>query len=226
MTLHTPYFKNKKLKLVMTLHPHLPSDSYIHSKSSPPTDVTCITLDPDQWYLKVANAACANSPRLALWSICCFNIFSSFYLFAGNTCDLSPLLFLSREGQPFPTVGCLHGTCLLLQVVFWGFPWNAQKFGRDFSALLELIVNFEGGLGPDEKSRGKAVFVWGGVRALERLTVQVGFWNTSLLAFWELLYILVLGFVFNPSNHQLCVHWGCKVTCVAPLYTHQVESRI
>ena len=22
---------------------------------------------------------------------------------------------------------------------------------------------------------------------------------------------------------QLCVHWGCKVTCVAPLYTHQVK---
>jgi len=48
-----------------------------------------------------------------------------------------------------------------------------------------------GGLGPEEKSRGKEVFVWGGVRALERLAVQ------------------------------LCVHWGCKVTCVAPLYTHQ-----
>ena len=33
--------------------------------------------------------------------------------------------------------------------------------------------HFEGGLGPEEKSRGKEVFVWGGVRALERLAVQV-----------------------------------------------------
>ena len=57
---------------------------------------------------------------------------------------------------------------------------------------LELIVNFKGGLGPDEKSRGKAVFVWGGVRALERLTVQVDFQNICLLAFWELLDLCLI----------------------------------
>ena len=166
MTLHTPYFKNKKLKLVMTLHPHLPSDSYIHSKSSPLIDVTCITLDPDQWYLKVANAACANSPRLALWSICCFNIFSSFYLFAGNTCDLSPLLFLSREGQPFPTVGCLHGTCLLLQVVFWGFFESAQKPAWIYHSWFVLISKEVWGLTRRAEARqflsGAASEPWNG----------------------------------------------------------------
>ena len=35
------------------------------------------------------------------------------------------------------------------------------------------------------------MFIWGGVRALERLSVQ------------------------------LCAVWGCKVTCVAPTYTHE-----
>ena len=38
---------------------------------------------------------------------------------------------------------------------------------------------------------GARVFIWGGVRALERLCVQ------------------------------LCSEWGCEVTCVGPLYTHQ-----
>ena len=38
---------------------------------------------------------------------------------------------------------------------------------------------------------GRSVFIWGGVRALERLSVQ------------------------------LCREWGCHVTCLAPLYTHQ-----
>ena len=38
---------------------------------------------------------------------------------------------------------------------------------------------------------GKTVFIWGGVRALERLSVQ------------------------------LCALWGCKVTCVAPTYTQE-----
>ena len=42
--------------------------------------------------------------------------------------------------------------------------WMGKTFHRH---------HFEGGLGPDEKSRGKEVFVWGGVRALERLAVQV-----------------------------------------------------
>ena len=44
---------------------------------------------------------------------------------------------------------------------------------------------FEGGLGPEEKSRGKAVFVWGGVRALERLTVQVFFQELLSLFYGE-----------------------------------------
>ena len=38
--------------------------------------------------------------------------------------------------------------------------------------LIEYFPS-PGGLGPEETSRGKTVFVWGGVRALERLTVQV-----------------------------------------------------
>ena len=37
----------------------------------------------------------------------------------------------------------------------------------------------------------KTVFIWGGVRALERLSVQ------------------------------LCAVWGARVTCVAPRYTHE-----
>ena len=37
----------------------------------------------------------------------------------------------------------------------------------------------------------KTVFIWGGVRALERLSVQ------------------------------LCAVWGVRVTCVAPRYTHE-----
>jgi len=53
----------------------------------------------------------------------------------------------------------------------------------------DLLVT-SGGLGPNENSKGKRVFIWGGVRALERLSVQ------------------------------LCKVWGCEVTCVAPVYTH------
>ena len=40
-------------------------------------------------------------------------------------------------------------------------------------------------------SSDKTVFIWGGVRALERLAVQ------------------------------LCAAWGARVTCVAPRYTHE-----
>jgi len=57
-------------------------------------------------------------------------------------------------------------------------------------AAWNMLVT-AGGLGPGEGSCGQAVLVWGGVRALERLTVQ------------------------------LLVAWGCRVTCVAPLYTHE-----
>jgi len=53
--------------------------------------------------------------------------------------------------------------------------------------LLVTMAN----LGPRPASKGASVFIWGGVRALERLCVQ------------------------------LCKEWGCQVTCVAPLYTHQ-----
>ena len=60
------------------------------------------------------------------------------------------------------TAGCLLGLFLKCTEACLNLP-------------LVVCINFEGGLGPDEKSRGKAVFVWGGVRALERLTVQVGF---------------------------------------------------
>jgi len=54
----------------------------------------------------------------------------------------------------------------------------------------DLLVSL-GGLGPYPSSRGKKVFIYGGVRALERLSIQ------------------------------LCSVWGCEVTCVAPLYTHE-----
>jgi len=53
----------------------------------------------------------------------------------------------------------------------------------------DLLVK-SGGLGPYPASVGKKVFIWGGVRAVERLCVQ------------------------------LCRVWGCQVTCIAPLYTH------
>jgi len=56
--------------------------------------------------------------------------------------------------------------------------------------VWDMLVSM-GGLGPNQESKGKSVFIWGGVRALERLAVQ------------------------------LCTHWGCEVTCVAPLYTHE-----
>jgi len=57
--------------------------------------------------------------------------------------------------------------------------------------VWDMLVTM-GGLGPsDNASKGKTVFIWGGVRALERLVVQ------------------------------LATHWGCQVTCVAPLYTHE-----
>ena len=101
--------------------------------------------------------------------------------------------------------------------------------------------HFEGGLGPEEKSRGKEVFVWGGVRALERLAVQV-FLSQLIVQFLDeekiiralqqcvtiysslitrVINILITIFIVIILT-QLCVHWGCKVTCVAPLYTHQV----
>lgn len=54
----------------------------------------------------------------------------------------------------------------------------------------DMLVTL-GGLGPYPSSQGKTVFIWGGVRALERLSVQ------------------------------LCALWGCKVTCVAPTYTQE-----
>jgi len=53
----------------------------------------------------------------------------------------------------------------------------------------DLLVT-SAGLGPYPASKDKHVFIWGGVRALERLCVQ------------------------------LCAVWGCDVTCVAPVYTH------
>jgi len=56
--------------------------------------------------------------------------------------------------------------------------------------VWDMLVSM-GGLGPYPESKEKSVFIWGGVRALERLAVQ------------------------------LCTHWGCEVTCVAPLYTHE-----
>lgn len=56
--------------------------------------------------------------------------------------------------------------------------------------VWDLLVT-SGGLGPGPQSKGKTVFLWGGVRAVERLCVQ------------------------------LCAVWGCQVTCVAPLYTHE-----
>jgi len=56
--------------------------------------------------------------------------------------------------------------------------------------VWDMLVSM-GGLGPAPETKGKSVFIWGGVRALERLAVQ------------------------------LCTHWGCEVTCVAPLYTHE-----
>ena len=42
----------------------------------------------------------------------------------------------------------------------------------------------------------RSVFIWGGVRALERLCVQ------------------------------LCKEWGCQVTCLAPVYTHHYLTRL
>jgi len=57
--------------------------------------------------------------------------------------------------------------------------------------VWDMLVTM-GGLGPHHHdTKGKTVFIWGGVRALERLAVQ------------------------------LCTYWGCEVTCVAPLYTHE-----
>jgi len=56
--------------------------------------------------------------------------------------------------------------------------------------VWDMLVTM-GDLGPMPNTKGKSVFIWGGVRALERLAVQ------------------------------LCAHWGCEVTCVAPLYTHE-----
>ena len=52
--------------------------------------------------------------------------------------------------------------------------------------LVCLLNNIYGVLSSD-----KTVFIWGGVRALERLAVQ------------------------------LCAAWGARVTCVAPRYTHE-----
>lgn len=87
---------------------------------------------------------------------------------------------------------------------------NFLVLDRDFVRLLPASVSFEGGatlpysgmvawdmlvtcggLGPRTQSRDKTVFIWGGVRALERLSVQ------------------------------LCAIWGARVTCVAPRYTHE-----
>jgi len=53
------------------------------------------------------------------------------------------------------------------------------------------VLVTSGNLGPSQQSKGKRVFIWGGVRALERVCIQ------------------------------LCRFWGCHVTCIAPLYTHQ-----
>ena len=56
-------------------------------------------------------------------------------------------------------------------------------------------IGFAGGLGPEEKSRGKAVFVWGGVRALERLTLQVSFRVLSFCSSGKLVSSLLSLFV-------------------------------
>ena len=55
-----------------------------------------------------------------------------------------------------------------------------------YLCLVCLLNNINGVLSSD-----KTVFIWGGVRALERLAVQ------------------------------LCAAWGARVTCVAPRYTHE-----
>lgn len=57
----------------------------------------------------------------------------------------------------------------------------------------DMLVT-SGGLGP--QSKGKSVFIWGGVRALERLAIQ------------------------------LCHEWGCQVTCVAPRYCHEYLANL
>lgn len=57
----------------------------------------------------------------------------------------------------------------------------------------DMLVT-SGGLGP--QSKGKSVFIWGGVRALERLAIQ------------------------------LCHEWGCQITCVAPRYCHEYLSNL
>ena len=149
-------------------------------------------------------------------------------------CDHSLPPSLLREEQPFLTVGCLLGTCSLLQVVscqidfFWRF---ATKVWREFSTLLEWVVLIlQVDWGPRKKAVARLCLCGAGSEPWSDLHFRFLFAYFVFAPLENLCLHLSVVFVYLKSKPfltlQLCVHWGCKVTCVAPLYTHQVESRI